>query len=33
MGTACAKTLRSPKNGLVRRVKTETKTAATITNA
>lgn len=30
---ACAKTLCSLKNGLARRVKTETKTAATMTNA
>ena len=30
---ACAKTLRSLKNGLARRVKTDTKKAATFTNA
>ena len=32
-GTACAKTSPLHKNGTVRLVKTETKTAATITNA
>ena len=32
-GAECAKTLRSLKNGLARRVKTDTKTAVTITNA